>query len=364
MSYLTQMAGLAVQNFVSAAVGIAVLAAVVRGHRAALVGHARQLLGRPLPLARLRAAAARRSSSRAPDLAGRAADLPRPRDRDARSRAHADDRARPGRVADRDQAARDERRRLLQLELGRPVREPDRALELHRDARDPADPGGPGVHVREDGARATACVGGVRGDVRRLRDRRRASTSPPEQHGSRGAAQLGREHHAGAAGRAAATCPTRRSASASPPRRPGRSRRATPRTARSTAASTRRRRAAAPCPLVNLFLGEVIFGGVGSGLYGMFFYIVIAVFVAGLMVGRTPEWLGKKIEAREIKYAAVGALFVPDDGARHRRRVAIVTTDAGLASIFNQRRPRLHRDALRLRLAVEQQRQRVRRLRR
>jgi len=45
-------------------------------------------------------------------------------------------------------------------------------------------------------------------------------------------------------------------------------------------------------PLVNLFLGEVIFGGVGSGLYGMFFYIVIAVFVAGLMVGRTPEWLG------------------------------------------------------------------------
>ena len=64
-------------------------------------------------------------------------------------------------------------------------------------------------------------------------------------------------------------------------------------------------------PLVNLFLGEVIFGGVGSGLYGMFFYIIIAVFIAGLMVGRTPEWLGKKIEAREIKIAALGALFVP-----------------------------------------------------
>ena len=55
----------------------------------------------------------------------------------------------------------------------------------------------------------------------------------------------------------------------------------------------------------------MIFGGVGSGLYGMFFYILIAVFVAGLMVGRTPEWLGKKIEAREIKIAALGALFVP-----------------------------------------------------
>jgi K+-transporting ATPase ATPase A chain len=86
-------------------------------------------------------------------------------------------------------------------------------------------------------------------------------------------------------------------------------------------------------PLINLFLGEVIFGGVGSGLYGMFFYIVIAVFVAGLMVGRTPEWLGKKIEAREIKYAALGALFVPTM-VLTMTAVAIVTK-AGLASIFN-----------------------------
>jgi K+-transporting ATPase ATPase A chain len=87
-------------------------------------------------------------------------------------------------------------------------------------------------------------------------------------------------------------------------------------------------------PIVNMFTGEVIFGGVGSGLYGMFFYIVIAVFVAGLMVGRTPEWLGKKIEAREIKIAVIGALFVPT-------MVLILTavaiaTKAGMASIFNQ----------------------------
>jgi potassium-transporting ATPase potassium-binding subunit len=86
-------------------------------------------------------------------------------------------------------------------------------------------------------------------------------------------------------------------------------------------------------PLLNIFVGEVIFGGVGSGLYGMFFYILVAVFVAGLMVGRTPEYLGKKIEAREIKYAAVGALFVPT-------LVLVLTaisvvTPAGLASIFN-----------------------------
>ena len=86
-------------------------------------------------------------------------------------------------------------------------------------------------------------------------------------------------------------------------------------------------------PLVNLFLGEVIFGGVGSGLYGMFFYIVIAVFIAGLMVGRTPEWLGKKIEAREIKIAALGALFVPTM-VLSMAAVAIVTK-SGLASIFN-----------------------------
>jgi K+-transporting ATPase ATPase A chain len=86
-------------------------------------------------------------------------------------------------------------------------------------------------------------------------------------------------------------------------------------------------------PIVNIFTGEVIFGGVGSGLYGMFFFVVIAVFVAGLMVGRTPEYLGKKIEAREIKIAAVGALFVPT-------MVLVLTaisvvTDHGLASIFN-----------------------------
>jgi K+-transporting ATPase ATPase A chain len=86
-------------------------------------------------------------------------------------------------------------------------------------------------------------------------------------------------------------------------------------------------------PLVNIFFGEVIFGGVGSGLYGMFFYIVIAVFIAGLMVGRTPEYLGKKIEARQIKYAAVGALFVPTMVLT--LTAVSVVTKAGLESVFN-----------------------------
>jgi K+-transporting ATPase ATPase A chain len=89
----------------------------------------------------------------------------------------------------------------------------------------------------------------------------------------------------------------------------------------------------AAVPLVNMFTGEVIFGGVGSGLYGMFFYVLIAVFIAGLMVGRTPEYLGKKIEAREIRLAAVGALFAPTL-VLVLTAIAVVT-DAGLASIFN-----------------------------
>ena len=86
-------------------------------------------------------------------------------------------------------------------------------------------------------------------------------------------------------------------------------------------------------PLVNIFLGEVIFGGVGSGMYGMIFIIVLAVFVAGLMVGRTPEYLGKKIEAREVKLAALGALF-PATLILTLTAVSVVT-HAGLASIFN-----------------------------
>ncbi len=64
-------------------------------------------------------------------------------------------------------------------------------------------------------------------------------------------------------------------------------------------------------PLVNMQLGEVIVGGVGAGLYGMLIFVLIAIFVAGLMVGRTPEYLGKKIEAKEVKMAMLGILCLP-----------------------------------------------------
>ncbi|MCC7251112.1 potassium-transporting ATPase subunit KdpA [Hyphomicrobium sp.] len=64
-------------------------------------------------------------------------------------------------------------------------------------------------------------------------------------------------------------------------------------------------------PLVNMMLGEIVIGGVGAGLYGMLLFVVVSIFVAGLMVGRTPEYLGKKIEAKEVKMAMLALLVLP-----------------------------------------------------
>ena len=76
-------------------------------------------------------------------------------------------------------------------------------------------------------------------------------------------------------------------------------------------------------PLVNIMLSEVIFGGVGAGMYGMLIYIVLAVFIAGLMVGRTPEYLGKKIEAYDVKMAMLVALVFP----------LVILTLAGISTV-------------------------------
>src|SRR5678815_3419182 len=64
-------------------------------------------------------------------------------------------------------------------------------------------------------------------------------------------------------------------------------------------------------PLVNIMLGEVIFGGVGAGMYGILVFVILSVFIAGLMVGRTPEYLGKKIQAYDVKMAMLTVLIVP-----------------------------------------------------
>jgi K+-transporting ATPase ATPase A chain len=83
----------------------------------------------------------------------------------------------------------------------------------------------------------------------------------------------------------------------------------------------------------NIMTGEVIFGGPGSGLFGMLLLVVLAVFLAGLMVGRTPEYLGKKLGTREIKLAVLGTLFVP---ALTLTMTAIVTSiPAGRQSSFS-----------------------------
>lgn len=86
-------------------------------------------------------------------------------------------------------------------------------------------------------------------------------------------------------------------------------------------------------PLVMMQFGEVVFGGVGSGLYGMLAFVIVAVFVAGLMVGRTPEYLGKKIESYEIKMAALLILIMPVT-VLGLTALAVVT-GPGKASVFN-----------------------------
>ena len=86
-------------------------------------------------------------------------------------------------------------------------------------------------------------------------------------------------------------------------------------------------------PLVNMQLGEVVFGGVGSGLYGMLVFAILAVFIAGLMIGRTPEYLGKKIEAHEMKMSSIAILVTPL--LVLLGTAVAVLTDAGKAAISN-----------------------------
>jgi K+-transporting ATPase ATPase A chain len=86
-------------------------------------------------------------------------------------------------------------------------------------------------------------------------------------------------------------------------------------------------------PMANLSASEVIFGGVGSGLYSILLYVLLAVFIGGLMVGRTPEYLGKKVEAKEIKLVALGLLITPLSALFS---TSLATASAsGRASIFN-----------------------------
>ena len=86
-------------------------------------------------------------------------------------------------------------------------------------------------------------------------------------------------------------------------------------------------------PIVNMQIGEIVFGGVGCGLYGMLLFAILSVFIAGLMVGRTPEYLGKKIESREVKMAMLAILSVPLSALGFTAVATVVTP--GLAGIAN-----------------------------
>ena len=110
-------------------------------------------------------------------------------------------------------------------------------------------------------------------------------------------------------------------------------------------------------PIINIELGEIVFGGVGSGLYGMLLWAVVAMFVAGLMVGRTPEYLGKKIEAKEVKMSMLAILVLALSILGFTALAAV--TKAGLAGPENQRAARLQRDSLCLQLRHRQQWQRL-----
>jgi K+-transporting ATPase ATPase A chain len=87
-------------------------------------------------------------------------------------------------------------------------------------------------------------------------------------------------------------------------------------------------------PMVNIMLGEVIFGGVGAGMYGMLIFVILSVFIAGLMVGRTPEYLGKKIESYDVKMAMLYVLIFPLS-ILGLSAISLMMPNLGLSSITN-----------------------------
>ena len=113
-------------------------------------------------------------------------------------------------------------------------------------------------------------------------------------------------------------------------------------------------------PLVNILLGEVVFGGVGAGLYGMLIFVILSVFIAGLMVGRTPEYLGKKIESYDIQMAMLYLLIFPLVILGFSA-IAVLSPTFGTSALKQPRPPRPVRDPLRLHLRHRQQRLRLRR---
>ena len=311
MGHLVQMAGLTVQNFVSAAVGMAVAVALVRGFaRAATdrIGNFWVDLTRgdhPRPAADL---------VRRRDRAGRARrdDEPaRRRRRHRRRRQLVDDRRwRPTASQEAIKELGTNGGGIFNANSAHPFENPTALTNLLRDLPAAGDPGVPDPHVRGHGARHPAGPRPARRDGRavgRAARRRVVGRDPPERSGG---ARRGRR--AGGQG-GPLRDPRRRCCS--PCRPPA------PRPARSTRCTTPTPAWAAAVTLLNMLLGEVAPGGVGAGLYGILVLAVIAVFLAGLMVGRTPEYLGKKLgRTRGDRRGDLDPRHADPRAARRRRR--------------------------------------------
>ena len=308
MSYLTQMSALTVHNFVSAATGIALAIALIRGfarRSAQTIGNfwvdlTRCMLYILLPISIVVGLVL--------VWQGMPQNLLAYTDVDHAGRRQAAHRPGAGGLAGSHQDAGHQRRRLLQCQLGASIRESERADQPDPDAADLLDRRGADQRVRPHGRdqRQGWAIFAVMGVLFLAGVTTAYYGRSAGQPGLAAPGRPGARHC-----RPAATWKARKSASASPTPRCSPPSPPTLPTAPSTTCMTASLPLAGMVPMVNIMLGEIIFGGVGSGLYGMLLFVIVAMFVAGLMVGRTPEYLGKKLEAKEVKMAMLAILILP-----------------------------------------------------
>ena len=303
MSHFTQMAGLTTNNFLDTAVAMGLALGLTRAFTRQRLGDDRQFLGRYDPLDALRLAAALdpdradfRRARRAPDVARVG------RGDDARRR-KANDRHWTGSEPGGDQAAWQQRRRLLQRQFGASVRESERLVEYDRVLGQLVLP-----------VAFVFTFGRMMGDPRQGRGLLAAMAVifvvglavlyRAEADGNPLLTEIGVDP-------SAAISKARNCVSVRPAPHCSPSRRQEPEPAPPMRPSTSLTPIGGLVPMFNLLMGCIAPGGVGTGLYGILLLAILSVFIAGLMVGRTPEYLGKKIEAREMKFAIVALLLTP-----------------------------------------------------
>ena len=306
MSYFVQMAALTVQNFVSAAAGIAVAIALIRGfarqrrRRSATSGWTSRAHGLR-PAAALasspRSSSCRRASSRTSSL------------HQVTTVEGATQTIAQGPVASQEAIKQlgTNGGGFFNANSAHPFENPTPLSNLLQMLLIFVIPARPDLHVRQDGRRHAAGLGDLRGDVRDVPHRRVRRVLAPSRRGNPiwrswaietardraqpGGNMEGKEVRFGIAQSALFATVT---------------------TDASCGAVNSMHDSFTPLgglvPLFNMQTGEVIFGGVGAGLYGILLYAILAVFIAGLMVGRTPEYLGKKIEQKEVKMAMLALI--------------------------------------------------------